>query len=473
MTPQRAILLVRISDDRDGEGLGVARQEVDGRAHAARLRWGIAEVIVENDTSAFKRRKVVLPDGSTAMRTFRPGLRRSLALLSTGERDGLLAYDLDRYTRDPRDLEDLIDVVEQRHVPVTSVTGSLRLDTDADITMARVMVAVANKSSRDTARRVSRKHEELAEKGRPSGGGLRPFGYEPDGMTVRGAEAAAVRRMADLLIGGESIRSVVRALNAGDVPPPHSATWTTRGVRNILGGARITGLRVFRGEVAGEATWPAILEREVWEQVQVRLKDRRSKGDSEDNALVHWLNGLLECGLCGRHLVAWGPVRDKRYWCARDRGGCGKISINARRSEAEVWEHIGDYFKSPEVLASLRGTFASDSVASARAELAEDEQQLKQLAAMWARRELTFPEYSEARSIIAARIKESRALVTSALPGVVRAFLAGDPAEEWESLNPADRRDLVRAVVVGYRVMPAGPGRKVFDPTRMIPIPHA
>jgi hypothetical protein len=112
-------------------------------------------------------------------------------------------------------------------------------------------------------------------------------------------------------------------------------------------------------------------------------------------------------------------------------------------------------------------------VASARAELAEDEQQLKQLAAMWARRELTFPEYSEARSIIAARIKESRALVTSALPGVVRAFLAGDPAEEWESLNPADRRDLVRAVVVGYRVMPAGPGRKVFDPTRMIPIPHA
>jgi hypothetical protein len=41
----------------------------------------------------------------------------------------LLALDLDRIARDPRDLEDLIDVVESHtpHVPVESVTGSLRL----------------------------------------------------------------------------------------------------------------------------------------------------------------------------------------------------------------------------------------------------------------------------------------------------------------------------------------------------------
>lgn len=163
MTPRAAILLVRISDDREGEGLGVGRQEADGRRLADRIGWGIAEVIVENDTSAFRRRKIRLPDGTTALRVVRPDLRRALELLASGERDGLMAYDLDRYTRDPRDLEDLIDLVEQQRVPVTSVTGSLRLDTDADVTMARVMVAVANKSSRDTSRRVSRKHVQLAE----------------------------------------------------------------------------------------------------------------------------------------------------------------------------------------------------------------------------------------------------------------------------------------------------------------------
>jgi DNA invertase Pin-like site-specific DNA recombinase len=196
MLPQRAIVLTRISDARNGDVAGVARQEADARALADRLGWVIGETVVENDTSAFKRRQVRLADGSKAMRTVRPGFRRALSLLETGEADGLLAYDLDRVARDPRDLEDLIDVVESKNprVPVESVTGSLRLANDGDVAMARVLVAVANKSSRDTSRRVARKHEELAVNGRPSGGGQRGYGYETDGMRVRPDEAAIVKR---------------------------------------------------------------------------------------------------------------------------------------------------------------------------------------------------------------------------------------------------------------------------------------
>jgi DNA invertase Pin-like site-specific DNA recombinase len=54
--------------------------------------------------------------------------------------DALISYDLDRLARDPRDLEDLIDLKEALGCQVRSVTGSLRLDSDADVTMARVMV---------------------------------------------------------------------------------------------------------------------------------------------------------------------------------------------------------------------------------------------------------------------------------------------------------------------------------------------
>ena len=39
-------------------------------------------------------------------------------------------------------------------IEIRSVSGSLRLDNDGDITMARVLVTMANKSSRDTSRRV-------------------------------------------------------------------------------------------------------------------------------------------------------------------------------------------------------------------------------------------------------------------------------------------------------------------------------
>lgn len=469
MPPKRAILLVRISDDREGEGLGVGRQEEDGRKLADRIDWGIAEVIIENDTSAFKRRRVHLPDGTTALRTVRPGLRRSLDLLESGERDGLMAYDLDRYTRDPRDLEDLIDIVEQKRIPVTSVTGSLRLDSDADITMARVMVAIANKSSRDTSRRVSRKHEELAKLGKPSGGGRRAFGYDADGMTIREEEAAAIRKMAEIILSEEgSLYAVVNYLEENGPPPPYADRWSTRSVGTILGGPRIAGLRRFRGEVTGEAAWPSILDRDVWDDVQLRLRARRSAHGAASNALKRWLNGVLLCGLCGRHLLAWGP----RYWCASPRGGCGRIAVSAPRAEAEIERQILEYLSNPGSLAALQNAFSADAVSDARAELADDEAQLKVLVGMWARRELSFAEYTEARSIIAERLESSRTLAASPLPAVVKKLLAaGDIATRWPEMKPVDRRSLVLAVVSGgYRVLPTGPGLRVFDPARLQPV---
>jgi hypothetical protein len=48
-THARAALYVRISSDRGGAGLGVARQEEDCRALCARLGWRPVEVYADND----------------------------------------------------------------------------------------------------------------------------------------------------------------------------------------------------------------------------------------------------------------------------------------------------------------------------------------------------------------------------------------------------------------------------------------
>lgn len=463
--PQQAILLVRISDDREGEGLGVGRQEADGRTHADRIGWGIAEVIVENDTSAFKRRRIKLPDGTVALRVVRPGLRRSLALLASGERDGLMAYDLDRYTRDPRDLEDLIDLVEQQHVPVTSVTGSLRLDTDADITMARVMVAVANKSSRDTSRRVARKHEQLAEQGKPGGGGARRFGYERDGMTVRQDEAEAIRTMAAMVMDGASYYEVANYLNANGPAPVSAERWRERSVESILTGPRIAGLRVFRGEVVGAAAWPAIIERERWDDLQTAITNHMGHRRRGKQAFKRWLTGLLFCSLCEGRLTGWGS----EYWCATPKGGCGGIAINAEKTEDEVERQLLAYLANPIVLSRLRDTVSESSIATARSDVAADEQQLKELAGMWARRELSFAEYQEARAIIADRLEQSKSLATSALPGIVRPLLA-DPAGRWADLTAHAKREVTAAVIPGFRVARSREGKKFFDPGRLVPI---
>ncbi|MGA5371404.1 recombinase family protein [Streptomyces griseoincarnatus] len=488
MLPTRAVLLVRISDDKAGDGGGVGRQEEDGRALADRLGWTIAEVIVENDTSAYKRRRVKLPDGSTALRTVRPGFRAAIDKLASGERDGLLAYDLDRVARDPRDLEDLIDVVESRkpHIPVMSVTGSLRLDDDSGIAMARIMVTIANKSSRDTARRVTRKHQALAAEGKPPGGGYRGYGFTAAGHEPIEEEAKILREIAARILGdwdgwtpeqraqvdpdmGESLNSIAADLERRKVPTVTGAPWRDRSVRSVVTKPSVAGLREYRGEIVGKAVWAPIVPQERWEQVRARLAGRNR---TVDLTLKRWLTGVLRCSHCGHRLMGWQGNNGPRYWCAKPHGGCGKIAVKAVFAEGEVQRQVLELLGQDDVLRRLRTVADTEVTDEARAELAADEEQLKVMAGMFARREISFNEYREGRTIIQQRIRESRALLTSRAPRALRRLLdAEDVAAGWESLAPADRREVVLSLVPGYDVLPhdRSAGNR-FDPGRLVPI---
>lgn len=502
MTPERAVLLLRISyrkpEDEDDQqtsdaerrraefSKGIGRQEDDGRALAERLGWTIARVIPEDDTSAFKRRIIKLPDGTTALRTVRPGFRAALEGLASGEFDGLIADDLDRVARDPRDLEDLIDVVESRRprIPVESVTGSLRLANDADVTMARVMVAVANKSSRDTARRVTRKHEELATEGKPGGGGFRGYGYTEKYEVIED-EARILREIGDRILGewdgwtperkatidpemGESLNSISADLVRRKVPTATGVPWSARSVGSVVSKASVAGLRSHKGEVVGNAVWDAIIQPEKWERIRERLAMRA--GDT-DLTLQRWLNGVLRCSQCEHMLSGSHGNGGPRYWCDRKGGGCGKIAVKASFVEDEVERQVLDLLSKPRVLEQLRSVADTDVTNEARAELAADEAQLKELARAYARREITFAEYREARAIVEMRVKESRALLHSRAPMVLRRLLAGDVQAGWKALIPADMREVVLALVPGYAVLPhdRSYGNK-FNPGRLVPL---
>lgn len=474
-TPRNAALLLRISDDRAGDAAGVGRQELDGRRHAERLGWEVGEVFIENDTSAFKRRTVTLPDGSTAQRVVRPEFRRLLEAMAHGEIDGLIAYHLDRVARDPRDLEDLIDVVESTGIPVESVTGSLRLSSDADITMARIGVAIANQSSRDTRRRIKRKHEELAEQGKYGGGGARRFGFEADGVTVREPEAETLRWAAARVLEGWTVSRVARELDAQGVRPVKAARWASRSLTDQLRSPRVAGMRVHRGEVVGPAAWEPILDRDTWEAVVATLA-ARANGKVQPR-LRRWLNGVLFCGLCGHGLSGNSTVGGgrHRYWCSHYRGdGCGKITVDGAGAEAEVSRQVLEYLSRADVVASLASASSSAGQSRARSDIAEDEKQLKELSRMWAEKRITLAEYAEAREIIKERIEQARAVTMSRVPVELRkVFAAQDPAEAWERLDPHGKRDLVRLLLgtggyVGWTVAPADLSKpRQFDPARL------
>lgn len=475
--PSKVALLVRISDDRDGDEEGVKRQEVDGRRLAATLGWTIAEVVVENDTSAFKRRRVRLPNGRTELRVFRPGLRKILELIEAGAIDGLIVYDLDRTARDPRDLEDLIDAVEQRvpRLPVRSVTGSLQLDNDADVTMARVMVALANKSSRDTSRRIKRKLEDKAAAGEYGGGGARRYGYERDGVTIREDEAEVIRETAQRILDGDSAVAICKDLDARGIRPVKAERWSSKTLIDVLRSPRIAGLRVHHGEVVGKAAWPAIVSLETHEQLVAQLA-ANSHGRGK-LALRYWCNQLLWCDRCGQHLSGSWIVGEKhRYWCATNKNprGCGKIGIAGLPVEQEIERQVLKYLGRGDVLAALANGVSSAAIEETRRLADEDERQLKELARAHGNRQISMPEWLEARAPVEARLRGYRQTLTAVVPLRVRRVLeAEDQRAAWDQLEPMGKREVARVILAsggfkGWVVAPADLSKpRRFDPTRL------
>ncbi len=259
--PRRFGGYVRISDDEwvqdrvTGElrlsEKGITRQKEDITVTAGRL--GVEVVwYPENDTTAFKKRRIRLPSGRSVWRVYRPEFRRMLADYEDGKIDGIIFYDLDRMARQPRDLEDMIDLAEFCKRPVETVTGNIDLRTSNGRAMARVLVAMANKSSEDTSRRVARAMLQSAQEGRGNrwAGRRRRFGWEPDG-TVREAEAEVIRQGARRFLAGESWGSVVRFFGES-AQPVRARSWSAVAVQQILLNPTTAGIASYNGSLRQE-----------------------------------------------------------------------------------------------------------------------------------------------------------------------------------------------------------------------------
>ncbi|MGF1425643.1 recombinase family protein [Kitasatospora sp. LaBMicrA B282] len=285
----------------------------------------------ETDTSAFKKRKITRSDGSVNWVVIRPEFRRLLADLAGGVIDGVISYDLDRLAHQPRDLEDLIDIVEHTQRPVVGATGGrMNLINDNDRHMARMMCIMALKSSEDTARRVARMHLATAQdggiQGRIAYGWIRK-GPEK-GQLLKG-EAKVVADIFKACLTGETAYAIAIQLNQHGVTPPAAKQWSSTMVNKMLRNPRYAGLVSYSGKHRVDAatawdgwsrvlfddgrplagTWKAIVSPKTWSRVQFELQLRRQKRGLAPGthrpaiAVKYELSGILRCGHCERGLV--------------------------------------------------------------------------------------------------------------------------------------------------------------------------
>lgn len=462
----------------------VTQQLEDTRALAARLGWTIVREYPEDDTSAFKKRTVTLPDGRRVRRNVRPVWNEMLDDLYHGRITALVAYDLDRAMREPRDLEDLIEVVEQRQRQVESVTGSLRLTNDTEILAARIGVSVANKSSRDTSRRVKASMPFRVKSGAWHGG-LTPFGFRVVGGTVverrNGSqrvsggelqldpvEAPLLQDAAKRVLRGESLYAITAQWNRDGVATRTGKHWRTSTLMAVLLRPMMIGMREWQGNTY-PAQWPAVLDRRTWDRLRALTKQpsrRFHEAGPDHRAGVYALGGLARCGKvvgddpCGSRLIGQRLNGSARLIChpQADRAGCGGVAISYAPLEDFVLRMLLARLDSPEFRASMavRATVSDGAEDGLRDELRVlDERRLRVADNV----EIGAYTKGEARARLAqladAREKIEAELRTVARRAILADVATGDDARAlWASADLTRRQRFLREFIDGVDVAP-------------------
>jgi DNA invertase Pin-like site-specific DNA recombinase len=419
----RAAIYARISLDRK-EGAGVGRQVADCRKLAAERGLEVAGEYVDNDLSAFRSKR-------------RPQWDRLLDDVAGGRVDVVLAYHPDRLYRRLVDLERFADVVRQAGADVFTVkAGRMDLSTASGRMIAGIIGSVARGESERMGERVARERLARAVAGKPSAGGVRPFGYEADKVTLRPAEADLIRQAAADVAAGGSMHAVVAAWNEAGVATSAGNRWDVVSLRRVLTSPRIAGLRVHRGEVVGEAAWEPIIDRPTHELLKALALSRKLGPRRESTWL---LSAMIACPRCGRPLYGSARGGYRAYVCAPASGrGCGRASVSAGPCEAKVIAEV------ERIIAVAAGRVVKRLKApKASTEAGAITERMRDLAERWGAGDITTAEFDAARAALAARQEALEEQVAEVRPMVPPARLL----DLWRAGTVPERRTVIEAVI--------------------------
>jgi len=453
----------RISKDDDERALGVARQTADCHAIAAVRRWTVAGPYTDNDLSAFKAQ------------VRRPAFERMLQDLKAGLLDGLVVYDLDRLARQPADLERILSIFDSRpSLRFATVQGDLDLMSSDGRTMARVLIAFANKSSMDTSRRTARKHLELAQAGEPVGG-TRPFGWQRDKRTLEPAEAGALSTAASDVINGTALHTVAAQWNAKGLVTPRGNTWEKTILKRVLLSPRLAGWRVYRGAIAVDqqgtrvrGAWTPILTDDTWEALTAVLRDPKRTGDPRNHvgARRYLLSGVVACGLCSTPMYgAWYKKGNRHnYTCpipTGSPGGCGKVAITGPPVDALISSLVITRLSEESVQPSPREWDGVEELAELKGRRA---QIMSAFASGSLRAEAAFP----AAESLSARIDQMAADRAEHRRAEFRsAAVPSDVTAAWHGWSLDQRREQTRDLLSAVLIKPAVRKGAPFNPSRI------
>lgn len=448
-----SVIYTRISLDRTGKELGVERQEEECLALAGQLGLTVVRTYSDNDISATNGK-------------MRPGFE---ALLEA-QPDAIIAWHQDRLLRLTKDLERVIAL----NVPVYTVTaGTLDLTTPAGRAVARTVAAWSQYEGEQKGLRQVSANVQRAAKGVHQG--RTGYGYRRVGaaMVLHDEEAITIRKAAQRVLAGESLRTICKDLDAEGTPTPGSGhRWSSTTLKQLLLRPSLAGLTVHRGKVVGRAPESAarVFGEDTHERIKAVLTDPNRRTGTPGRAPKYLLGGIARCGRCGGVMgravgrmtttKKGGSKRQPPSYVCKE---CFRVRRKQTDVDALVEGIIIGRLQMPDA-AQLFSSGDAAALQESRATIEAVDARLANAADMFASGDIDAAQLTRITERLRGDRAQAAAALDAALPAALPAeLLGGHAAEVWEALSMDSKRAVLKSLVT-VTVMPSGSG-KAFEPS--------
>ncbi|NTZ42565.1 recombinase family protein [Altererythrobacter sp. SALINAS58] len=301
----------------------------------------------------------------------RPALQRLLKDIEAGKIDTVVVYKVDRLSRSLLDFAKLVETMDKAEVSFVSVTQSFNTTNSMGRLTLNMLLSFAQFEREVTAERIRDKIAASKAKGMWMGGNP-PLGYAPEGRTLRIVEEHAAlicdiyRRYMELgnvrllkeQLDGEGVRVPLRQTSSGR--SMGGVPFTRNQIYRILTNPIYLGEIHHKGQVY-DGQHDAIVERDLWDKVQVRLEDNRQGTQQAATVKSSSLLAGLVFDDAGEPLVASHACKSKvryRYYVSKalqhEPGSAGSgMRIPALELEKTVAEGLAAQFDNPLRLMAL------------------------------------------------------------------------------------------------------------------------
>jgi DNA invertase Pin-like site-specific DNA recombinase len=384
---RRVFLYLRMSKDIQLRGEGVERQWEGAFEKACELDLDVVAVFIDNDQSALATR---------------PEYNRMLAKIRAGEADAIVVWSQDRLLRQPKQLEELVEIAERgRPIKLLSTMDpEIDLTAASGIKLARDLVNAASYEGKRKGERQRARNRQRAKRGESPTSDL--FGYEIKRtrdelgkvihreILVKDDQADVVREVFKMYLSGIGARAIAADLNQRGWRNSAGTEWNQTSIRAMILNPRYTGerwlmtniktergTRNYKPEYVGKGNWDAIVSKEIWQAAgRIMADPSRRFGPAATGLSRKWIGtGLYLCGVCNdgtcmfaRHqsvvrMVNGREVKSNKmmYYCRTSTHCCRDLGDIDGFVAVAIGRYLSNTDNLRKVIAKIKGEHAQDS----------------------------------------------------------------------------------------------------------------